>query len=481
MSETVRKIRVFVSSPGDVQEERSRITKVFEELNATVAADKGLVLEPVRWESHASAEIGDGPQEVINRQLGHDFDVFLGIMWQRFGTPTKEADSGTEEEFLHAYAAWEQDRRRRILFYFCERPPAKWPPDDIEQVAKVAKFRKELETKGVVGTYVTLEDFTDRVRQDLTRMISKWDDGESEPIAAPSRFTVFLADVDGSLKLLQCCLAKKLGNQGIEVIRSNGAPDKEVWEGKAIARAHASVHLLGETAHAGAVRQLDVALEAGRRPVVWVPSELDLDGSAVGEDPYLERLAALDRREAGAGEYDFIRERPLRAAKVILERVTKLQEGWRQSTANRVLFNVHENDTDFAFGLVERLRDQIGLQTDVYGLDEAPGMEAFEEKLAHCNALIFVFGRAEREWISNLMRHAMQKILASGYSIGSWGVAVAPPGHPIDQTSFDLPFPLPLSWIDLQDVDPDDDEGFTAAVEKAREHFTGLAAQSSAS
>ena len=475
MAETVQKIRVFISSPGDVQEERARLTKVFEELNTTVAAEKGLVLEAVRWETHSRAEIGDGPQEVIDRQLGHEFDVFLGIMWQRFGTPTAEADSGTEAEFLHAYQAWQDDPRRKILFYFCERPPETWPPDDLEQLAKVKKFRSELETKGLLGTYTTLEDFTDRVRRDLTHVVSEWADreedekGQANVAIPPTRFTVFLADVDDSLKLLQHSLAKKLEKAGVGVLRANGQAE-EPWEAEALSQAHASIHLLGEACHAGAERQLDLAMDSGQHPVLWAPRDLDLEGDLASADAYTRRLAALERREGVDREYDFIRERPLGACKVILDRVAKLREAWRQSSARKILFNVHENDAEFAWELVAHLEEQMALHADVYGIEDAPGMEAFEDKLARCNALVFVFGKAEPEWISNLMRHAMQKVLASGYSMGSWGVTLAPPAaKEMDEGQFDLPFPVPIQWIDLQHVD--DEEDFEAEADRLRDSF----------
>ena len=32
-------------------------------------------------------------------------------------------ESGTHEEFLKAYELWKEHRRRRILFYRCDRPP----------------------------------------------------------------------------------------------------------------------------------------------------------------------------------------------------------------------------------------------------------------------------------------------------------------------------------------------------------------------
>lgn len=161
---------------------------------------------------------------------------------------------------------------------------------------------------------------------------------------------------------------------------------------------------------------------------------------------------------------------------MILERVAKLKESWKQSSASKILFNVHKNDAEFAFELVNRLKDQMAVDADVYGLDEPPGMEAFEDKLASCSALVFVFGKADRDWISNLMRHAMQKVLVSGYSIDSWGVTLAPPPiHEIDESQFALPFRLskPIQWIDLQHVNDEDD--FAAEADRLHEFFHGFA------
>ncbi|PYL26201.1 MAG: hypothetical protein DMF37_02915 [Verrucomicrobia bacterium] len=45
--------------------------------------------------------MGADAQDVINHQLA-EYDIFLGIMSCRFGSPTKRAHSGTEEEFNRA-------------------------------------------------------------------------------------------------------------------------------------------------------------------------------------------------------------------------------------------------------------------------------------------------------------------------------------------------------------------------------------------
>ncbi|MYD31374.1 MAG: DUF4062 domain-containing protein, partial [Nitrospira sp. SB0661_bin_20] len=60
-------------------------------------------MDVVRWETRTTPGFGKDPQDVINKQISDAYDIFIGIMWTRFGTPTPRAGSGTEEEFLRAY------------------------------------------------------------------------------------------------------------------------------------------------------------------------------------------------------------------------------------------------------------------------------------------------------------------------------------------------------------------------------------------
>jgi hypothetical protein len=187
------KVRIFVSSPGDVQRERSQLDKVVRELNNTLSAlvpERSLVLELWRWETDALREYGDGPQEVITRQAPiAEFDIFIGIMWRRFGTPTMHGGSGTEEEFLAARETWRANRRpREILFYFCQAPAR--PPkteEDGQQLARVAEFREELGREGLIGEYSTHAGFADQVRPDLVRVISKILNPEQTPSEGAER------------------------------------------------------------------------------------------------------------------------------------------------------------------------------------------------------------------------------------------------------------------------------------------------------
>ena len=176
MQTQIIRVRVFVASPGDVQSERDALSEVINELNltlSTLAPEKGIVIELLRWETHAFPEMGR-VQGIINDQIGL-YDVFVGIMWKRFGTPTGISESGTEEEFELAYAQWEKTKKiPHIMFYFCQAPSA--PPkskEDAEQLAKVVAFRSRLSEKGLVWEYQNHSSFADTIRPHLIQVLGK--------------------------------------------------------------------------------------------------------------------------------------------------------------------------------------------------------------------------------------------------------------------------------------------------------------------
>ncbi len=169
-----RTIRVFLASPSDVIEEREALAKLVRDVNdvlAFLADDKGLSLELVRYETHAYPDIGK-PQDVINRQIPLDYDIFLGVMWKRCGTPTAKHPSGTVEEFRRAFEKRKSSHLPRIMFYFCDQPmPIPDDDSEVRQLGEVVKFRSELSSKGLTETYPTHADFSEHVRGGLLRAI----------------------------------------------------------------------------------------------------------------------------------------------------------------------------------------------------------------------------------------------------------------------------------------------------------------------
>jgi hypothetical protein len=91
-------LNILIASPTDVIEERDIVERVLHAWNASHFERMGVMLRPVRWESHAYPASGDRPQAIINKQIVESGDILIGIFGYRLGTPTGEAQSGTIEE-----------------------------------------------------------------------------------------------------------------------------------------------------------------------------------------------------------------------------------------------------------------------------------------------------------------------------------------------------------------------------------------------
>jgi len=140
----VEKLLVFLAAPGDVPTERRYVGEIVAELNRTVASDSGVVLQLVNWENDAFPGYGQDAQAVINEQIAEmsKYALFIGIMWNRLGTPTPRAASGTVEEFERAVEAFRHKRQPAVWFYFRESASRLDTEDQLEQRKKVLAFKR---------------------------------------------------------------------------------------------------------------------------------------------------------------------------------------------------------------------------------------------------------------------------------------------------------------------------------------------------
>jgi hypothetical protein len=164
-----RVVRVFLASPSDVSGEREALAHLISEINdvlAYLAPEMNLKLELVRYETHAYPDVGT-PQEVINQQIPVDYDIFIGVMWKRCGTPTKSDSSGTVEEFWRAYKQRSSGHLPKIMFYFCEQMIPVPNSDELRQLQKLVDFKEKLSTLGLISTYPSHEEFCKHVRGGL--------------------------------------------------------------------------------------------------------------------------------------------------------------------------------------------------------------------------------------------------------------------------------------------------------------------------
>ncbi len=119
----MRKLRIFISSPGDVGRERGTASRVLARLRAECAGR--IEIEPYFWE-HEPMQAGADFQGQIPPAA--EFSIFIGILWSRLGTRLnrrhRRADgtayeSGTAYEFETALEAYRQSSEKtpRVLIY----------------------------------------------------------------------------------------------------------------------------------------------------------------------------------------------------------------------------------------------------------------------------------------------------------------------------------------------------------------------------
>lgn len=127
----VQHLRVFLSSPGDVAEERRLARKVLDALPYDPGLRGRISIEAVSWDdprAPAPTFAHLTPQEAIDRGLPKpsDCDVVVAILWSRFGTPLPEEYvkpdgerylSGTEWEHEDAMRAARASGRPEVLLY----------------------------------------------------------------------------------------------------------------------------------------------------------------------------------------------------------------------------------------------------------------------------------------------------------------------------------------------------------------------------
>jgi Tfp pilus assembly protein PilF len=121
------KLSVFISSPGDVAEERALAARVFRRMG--VEFDDVVTIEVILWE-HEPLFAHTGFQTQLPRPS--QCDLVVSILWSRLGTrlpadfapePGRPPPTGTEWEVKDALGAYEKFGRPNLLIYRKRSPP----------------------------------------------------------------------------------------------------------------------------------------------------------------------------------------------------------------------------------------------------------------------------------------------------------------------------------------------------------------------
>ncbi len=175
MPEIVTKYKLFIASPSDLNDDRQSIDEVIRELNLSFGQQNNIVIEGLKWETHSAPGASNGHvQEIISQDIGNDYDLFIGLMWLKFGTPTNVAGSGTEEEFSNALSRFQNNPKSiQILFYFKNALPKSLLDINPFELEKINNFKNNLGDENVLyWNYNTIEELQGFLRLHIPRRIN---------------------------------------------------------------------------------------------------------------------------------------------------------------------------------------------------------------------------------------------------------------------------------------------------------------------
>lgn len=177
----IQTFRIFVASPSDMALERGKVDLVVDALRP-LADYFGISLQVVDW-SIVAPNMGRTEKVILDQLKPSSWDMFIGVLWHRFGTPTaghnrltnKGYASGTEEEFKTSYALWKKYKRPRIMMYRCTRA---YPSDavDPDQLKRVKSFFANFDAvtgdhPGLYQTFENTDDFQDLLLRNLQQVV----------------------------------------------------------------------------------------------------------------------------------------------------------------------------------------------------------------------------------------------------------------------------------------------------------------------
>ena len=88
---------IVISCPSDMVEERLTVQEAVREINEHDAYYRGIHFDVKYWDKDVLFGSGE-PQMIINNTIICDADIIVALFWQKLGTPTERAKSGTIEE-----------------------------------------------------------------------------------------------------------------------------------------------------------------------------------------------------------------------------------------------------------------------------------------------------------------------------------------------------------------------------------------------
>lgn len=152
---------LLISCPSDVTEYVDMLEKEVLHFNNFFGRSNNIIVRTRHWSKDSYSEFGNTPQELLNKRIVDSSGMALGVFWTRFGTPTENYGSGTEEEINRMLTMGKQ-----VFLYFLDKPVC---PSKInqEQYKKVQTFIKNYKNKGIFFIVPDEKTLTNKFRENL--------------------------------------------------------------------------------------------------------------------------------------------------------------------------------------------------------------------------------------------------------------------------------------------------------------------------
>ena len=164
MSQIVKQIKVVISYPSDVDKEKDIIVKLCDTLSNHIFVKKNIHIKPIDWAENVPRIItGEGPQRTIDKYFKEqDYDIYIGILWKRFGEPQANGLTPTEGEFEDALKRYKKTGRPLITFFFKEEEF--YPNNEYEASQSLAlqKFKTRVRSLDLYNSFTADLEFQEK-------------------------------------------------------------------------------------------------------------------------------------------------------------------------------------------------------------------------------------------------------------------------------------------------------------------------------
>ncbi|HMI93169.1 MAG TPA: hypothetical protein VK509_17480, partial [Polyangiales bacterium] len=309
-------LRIFLSSPGDVAEERAVGRSLLAELPRRPWARGRITIETIAWDDPLASTPLDAtelPQLSVNRfnTPPSDCDLTVLLLWGRLGTPLASHMPKPDGTRYESGTEWELEDARRankpVWIYRRSVAPTislDDPDEDQkrEQYKRVRAFIARMKDAdgallGAANDYDTVAKFNELLTQHLEaevrRRLEQHEGARSAAEPASERFRVFLATAADDQRALRLKLARQLSALPTVELFAEAPPPEErephtsaVQE--AVRKADLCVHLLGAGAGAEVewsehqpdatyvTEQLELGLSGARAQLIVQPQDFDM-------------------------------------------------------------------------------------------------------------------------------------------------------------------------------------------------------------